>query len=81
MRADETELKRTVHRIYGEVNQFADEIGGIEYGLNVLYGRPIPNPTVLVVSIQGGGKDRCRQRTWRDSPPYQNAARGDLAIG
>lgn len=78
MRTDEAELERTVHRIYGEVNRFADEIGGIEYGLNVLYGRPIPNPTVLVVSIQGGGKDRCRQRTWRDSPPYQNAARGDF---
>ena len=70
MQTDETELKRKVHRIYREVNRFADEVGGIEYGLNVLYGPPIPNPTVMVVSIQGGGKDPCRQRIWPDRLRY-----------
>ena len=38
MGTDEADLERRVGRIYGEVNRLADEIGGIEYGLNVLYG-------------------------------------------
>ena len=76
MRTDEAALRREVHRIYSEVNRFADETGGIEYGLNVLYGPPILNPTVMVVSIQGGGKDGCRQRTWPDRLQYLNSAYG-----
>lgn len=74
MRTDEADLEREVVRIYGEANRLADQIGGVEYGLNVLYGPPIPNPTVMVVSIQGGGKDRCRQRTWPDRLQYINSA-------
>ena len=74
MVTEEADLERKVVRIYSEANQLADEIGGVEYGLNVLYGPPIPNPTVMVVSIQGGGKDRCRQRTWPDRLRYLDSA-------
>ena len=76
MRTDEADLRRKVHRIYSEVNRFADETGGIEYGLNVLYSPPISKPAVMVVSIQGGGKDRCRQRTWPDRLQYLDSAYG-----
>lgn len=76
MLTDEASLRRTVLHIYGEVNRFADETGGIEYGLNVLYGPPISKPTVMVVSIQGGGKDRCRQRTWPERLQYLDSAYG-----
>ena len=76
MRTSEADLREKVRRIYGEVNRFADETGGIEYGLNVLYGPPILRPTVMVVSVQGGGKDGCRQRTWPDRLQYLDSAHG-----
>ena len=76
VRTDAADLERKVHRIYSQVNRFADETGGVEYGLNVLYGPPMPNPTVMVVSIQGGGKDRYRQRTWPDRLQYLDSAYG-----
>ena len=59
-----TSVETEVRRIYDEVNKYADAHGGVEHGLNVLYGPPIPDPTVFLVSMQGGGADRNRQRTW-----------------
>ena len=59
-----TSVEAEVRRIYDEVNKYADAHGGVEHGLNVLYGPPIPDPTVFLVSMQGGGADRNRQRTW-----------------
>lgn len=57
-------LTATVKRIYDDANHLADEIGGVEYGLNILYGPPIANPSVMIVTSQGAGEDKNRQRTW-----------------
>ena len=51
-------LEREVQRIYDEANAYADHHGGVCYGMNILYGPPILRPKVMIVSIQGGGKDR-----------------------
>ena len=58
------ELEARVRRVYAAANDFADEVGGIEHGLNILYGPPILRPVVMVVSMQGGGADGIRQREW-----------------
>ena len=57
-------LEVEIRRIYHEANRYADEHGGVEHGMNILYGPPILNPAVMIVSAQGGGADRNRQRTW-----------------
>lgn len=67
-----TKLETQVGRIYCEVNRFADTHGGVECGLNVLYGPPIANPLVFIVSMQGGGADKIRQRTWPPKLLYTN---------
>ena len=34
-------LERDVQRIYDEANDYADLHGGVQHGMNVLYGPPI----------------------------------------
>ena len=67
-----TRLETQVSRIYREVNKFADAHGGVECGMNVLYGPPIANPLVFIVSMQGGGADKNRQRKWPPKLLYMN---------
>lgn len=78
MSNESKELKTQVCRVYREVNRYADAHGGVECGLNVLYGPPIPNPTVLIVSMQGGGADQNRQRCW---PPALLYTKDDSRFG
>ena len=64
-------LERQVQRIYDEANNYAKLHGGVEHGMNVLYGPPIPNPKVMIVSLQGGGKDgKAPQTTWPGELAY-----------
>jgi hypothetical protein len=57
--------ERRIQEIYDEANAFADAHGGVEpYGMNILLGPPVVNAELMIVSVQGGGKDRKRQRTW-----------------
>ena len=72
MSGKSTRLETQVSRIYREVNGFADAHGGVECGLNVLYGPPIANPLVFIVSMQGGGADKNRQRKWPPKLLYAN---------
>ena len=59
-----------MRRIYAEANAYADEVGGVEYGMNILYTPPRLRPKVLVVSTQGAGDDSVRQRTWPEHNQY-----------
>ncbi|MDE2812490.1 MAG: hypothetical protein OXM01_05675, partial [Gemmatimonadota bacterium] len=62
-----------VQRIYDEANAYADLNGGVPHGMNVLYGPPILAAKVMVVSIQGGGRDGKRpQTTWPFELAYLN---------
>ena len=58
------QLRTAITTIYRLANEYADEHDGVEHGMNILYGPPIPNPDVMIVSAQGGGGDLKRQRTW-----------------
>lgn len=66
----EEELKREVRRIYAEANAYADEVGGVEHGMNILYTPPRLRPKVMVVSMQGAGDDGVRQRKWPEHNQY-----------
>ena len=66
----EEELKRQVRRIYAEANAYADEVGGVEHGMNILYTPPRLRPKVMVVSMQGAGDDGVRQRKWPEHNQY-----------
>ena len=66
-------LEAEIRRIYEEANRYADGHGGVEHGMNILYGPPILNPTVMIVSAQGGGADRNRQRTWPAKLEYSGS--------
>ena len=46
-------LERAVQRIYDEANDYAELHGGVQHGMNVLYGPPILKPRVMMVSVQG----------------------------
>ena len=64
-------LERDVQRIYEEANDYADLHGGIQHGMNVLYGPPILKPKVMIVSVQGGGADgKSPQTTWPSELAY-----------
>ena len=63
-------LKAETRRIYEEANRYADGHGDVGHGMNILYGPPILNPRVMIVSAQGGGADRNRQRTWPANLEY-----------
>ena len=68
-------LEQGVQRIYDEANAYADLNGGVCHGMNVLYGPPIMGAKDMVVSIQGGGRDRKRPRkTWPPELTYLNKA-------
>ena len=60
----DVQLRKSIKNIYRRANEYADEHGGIEYGMNILYGPPIREPSVMIVSAQGGGDDPHRQRIW-----------------
>lgn len=64
------ELKREVRRIYSEANAFADKVGGVEHGMNILYTPPRLRPKVMIITMQGAGDDGKRQRTWPDHNQY-----------
>ena len=68
--ANQVALEGEVRRIYAEANAYADEVGGVEYGMNILYTPPRLRPKVLVVSTQGAGEDGVRQRTWPEYNQY-----------
>ena len=51
-------LRRAVRTIYRQANAYADAHGGVDCGMNILYGPPIPEPDVMIVSAQGGGDGR-----------------------
>ena len=58
-------LEREVQRIYDRANEYAELHGGVQHGMNVLYGPPILKPKVMIVSIQGGAADgKPPQKTW-----------------
>lgn len=68
------DAERRIQEIYDEANAFADTHGGVDpYGMNILYGPPIIGAAVMIVSMQGGGKDRTRQRTWPPRLLYADA--------
>ncbi len=64
------EIKQEVRRIYAEANAYADEVGGVERGMNILYTPPMFGPKLMVVSVQGAGDDGVRQGTWPDHNQY-----------
>ena len=64
------ELEREVRRVYAEANAFADKVGGVEHGMNILYTPPRLRPKVMIVTMQGAGDDGKRQRTWPDRNQY-----------
>ena len=70
MAANQLELEAEVRRIYAEANAYADEVGGVEHGMNILYTPPRWRPRVMVVSMQGAGDDGVRQRKWPDHNQY-----------
>ena len=64
-------LEREVQRIYDEAGAYAKLHGGVEGGMNVLYGPPMLDPKVMIVSLQGGGKDgKAPQTTWPGELAY-----------
>ena len=67
-------LEQEVSRIYAEANAYADEVGGVENGMNILYTPPRLRPRLMVVSMQGAGDDGERQVTWPELNQY--AVRG-----
>ena len=60
--ANQLELEGEVRRIYAEANAYADQVGGVEQGMNILYTPPRLRPRLMVVSMQGAGDDGVRQR-------------------
>jgi hypothetical protein len=57
-------LQAQVQAVFDNANALADEIGGVERGMNVLLGPPLLRPPLMIVSLQGAGADGTRQRTW-----------------
>ena len=55
--ASQLALERDVSRIYAEANAYADDVGGVENGMNILYTPPRLHPRLMVVSMQGAGDD------------------------
>ena len=68
--ASQLELEREVSRIYAEANAYADEVGGVENGMNILYTPPRLRPSLMVVSTQGAGDDGVRQVKWPEHNQY-----------
>ena len=64
------ELEREVQRIYSEANLYANEVGGVERGMNILYTPPRMRPRLMIVTMQGAGDDGVRQCTWPDRNLY-----------
>ena len=64
------ELEREVRRIYAEAIAYADEAGGVESGMNILYTPPRMRPRLMIVTMQGGGGDGVRQSTWPNRNLY-----------
>ena len=63
-------LEKKIKKIYHDANAYADQVGGVEYGMNILLSPPIKGPALMVVSLQGGGADRRRQKCWPDRFVY-----------
>ena len=59
-----------MRQIYSEANAYADEVGGVERGMNILYTPPRMRPRLMIVTMQGAGDDGVRQRTWPDCNLY-----------
>ena len=59
-----------MRRIYAEANAYADDVGGVELGMNILYTPPRLRPRLMVVSMQGAGDDGVRQRKWPEHNEY-----------
>ena len=70
MANSQAELEREVRQIYSEANAYADEVGGVERGMNILYTPPRMRPGLMIVTMQGAGDDGVRQRTWPDCNLY-----------
>ena len=43
--------------IYAEANAYADDVGGVERGMNILYTPLMLRPRLMVVSTQGAGDE------------------------
>ena len=67
---EQSELEVKVSKIYQQANEYAEECGGVEFGMTILYGPPILNPKVCLISLQGGGKDLIVHRTWPERLYY-----------
>lgn len=76
--ARQEELEQEVRRICAEANAFADGVGGVEHGMNILYTPPMLRPGLIVVCIQGAGGDGVRQRKW---PEHNRYAASNYAFG
>ena len=59
-----------MRRIYMEVNRYADDVGGVEDGLSVLFSPPMLNPKLMIISMQGGAGRNNRQRCWPSQMVY-----------
>ena len=68
--ASQLALEREVSRIYAEANAYADDMGGVEDGMNILYTPPRLRPRLMVVSMQGAGDDGVRQVRWPERNQY-----------
>ena len=68
--ANQLELEQEVSRIYAEANAYADAVGGVENGMNILYTPPRLRPSLMVVSMQGAGDDGVRQVKWPEVNQY-----------
>jgi hypothetical protein len=67
-------LEEHVQAVYDDANAYADQVGGVEYGMNILLGPPIVRPLIMIVSLQGAGADKTIQRTWPKELLYSQPA-------
>jgi hypothetical protein len=67
-------LEGAVQSIYDEANDFARAHGGVEHGMNILLGPPLPAPDLMLVSLQGAGADGIVQATWPSALLYADPA-------
>ena len=72
------DLEREVRRIYKEVNRYADDVGGVDDGLTILFSPPMLNPKLMIISMQGDAGRNNRQRCWPSQMVY---AKSPFAFG
>ena len=76
MNNPKTSLLDLTQKMYGEVSELMhdNEMSTVvQHGLNVMYGPPMINPDVALITFQGGGADTTIQK----SPPSQLLYRND----